>query len=836
LIIVDGQQIVDGSFATYTQSHSLFATINPDDIESIDILKDAATASIYGAQGANGVIIITTKRGRASEKTNISFSSRIGIERLINRVDILNSQQYIELALLNYYNRYGNAASNFLNIYNKYADLGWITGDPSDFPNIQYNTDVIPNDDWIDLVFRNGLSQEYQLTVTGGTEKTRYYVSGSNNYTQASAEYNSFNRTSMRLNFDHQASPFFGISTSTMLSNMRTRQPESGGLIANPIRSALMMVPYNRIYKEDGTINNNLEGGMHTNPLTLLEQNIFTAATNKVTQIVDLKFDFVEGLNAKISGQVDYNDNTERSFEDPRNFLGQALGGIIGVIDRKIASIQTSGTLNYMKTIGENHRLNLLGGYEYKHYSYFRRLTEASGVPSPDFKLLGQAANISDFTEEFDGYKILGFFGRIGYTLNDRYIFNFVLRRDGSSRFGEENIWGLFPSASAAWRVIEEPFLKDKYGWLSDLKLKASYGVVGNSGIGNFVARPQFVGSGSYDGLSGLSPSVPGNLALTWESKYSLNLGAEIGLLGNRIEIAFDYFDDETRNLLYYRGVPSNSGYGSIPQNVGSMRNHGLELTLNVLPVITEHFSWRLSPNFTWVNNEITSLVDGKMEIANELRVGYPLESFLVYNFAGVNPADGRPMWYDKDGYITYSPVSDDRVWINGIMPTFFGGIINTMNWKGFELSFLTQFQKGARRYFADKVVMGRVGSSVDRNQILAMYTDHWKKPGDVVWVAQPMYGNAWLGPGGNTKAFSAQSSHHYEKVDFIKLKNASISYAIPRKFLSNLRIDGATISVTGYNLLTTTTYTGYDPEFTGSDSGQYPSAQSYTFMLTINF
>ncbi len=835
LIIVDGQQIENSSYATYTQSHSLLAALNPDDIETIDILKDAATASIYGAQGANGVIIITTKRGRVSPKTRVSFSSKIGIENLINRVPTLNSQQYIELSLDGIYNRYGNSASQFESFFNRFAQEGWISGEAADYPNVVYNTDLIPNDDWIGAVFRQGLAQEYQLSLSGGNNNTKYYISLNNNNTQASTITNQFNRISMRINVDHEVSKFFSISSSTMLSNMRMRQPESGGLIANPVRSAMMMVPYNRIYNEDGTINDNLEGSMHTNPITLLEQNIFTATTNKITQGVDLNFTILDGLKAKISGHVDYNDNTERSFKDPRNFQGQALGGIVGAITRDILILQNTGTLNYDKLLRNKHRLNLLTGYEYKNYSYFRRITEASGVPSPDFQLLNEAANIVSFGETYTGYKILGFFGRIGYTFDDKYILNLVVRHDGSSRFGEENMFGTFPSASLAYRIIEESFLKDRFSWLSDLKVKASYGLVGNSAIGNFVARPQFVGSGHYDGISGLNPSVPGNLALTWESKYSLNTGIDLGFFKNRATVSFEYFDDETRNLLYYRGVPSNSGYGSIPQNVGSMRNYGYELSTAFLP-FAGNFRWRISSNFTWVQNEITSLVDGRQEITNSLRVGYPFESFLVYNFAGVNPADGRPMWYDKEGYITYNPSSDDRVWINGIMPTFYGGIVNAFSYKGFEFSFLVQFQQGARRYFADAVVMGRVGSSVDRNQLLGMYTDRWQTPGDMTWVAQPMRGNTWLGAGSSTRAYSGVSSLHYKKTDFIKLKNLSISYNLPARWLTPMRLEGVTLSFTGYNLLTTTTYDGYDPEFIGSDSGQYPASRSYTFVLNVNF
>ncbi len=835
LYIVDGVQMTTGDFAKIVQTSNVLSALNPEDIESVDILKDAATASIYGAQAANGVIIIKTKRGETG-KPKINFSMNYGLDMVSDNVEICNSEQFIELNLMGIYNRYGNSNSNFTTPFNTYKSRGWILSEAADFPNIVFDSGKVPNDNWKKSIFRTGVTREYQLGVSAGNEHVKSYVSGSYNDSDASTIYNYFQRLTVRSNIDVKVNKWLDINNSTTFGSTKQRQPTTGGLIATPVRGVLMMIPYNRIYNEDGTLNvNNLEGAQTTNPVQASELNVYKLTTNKLTHSTDFVFHLLQNLEFKASGKIDYNTLYEHQFLDPLTPQGMAYNGFIATANTQIVNIQTSETLNYKYISSDSrHRMNVLAGFEYKDYSSRSNETSAVGVPSSDFQLLSQAGTIDSFTESFTGYKLIGLFGRIGYTYDDKYILNLVVRRDGSSRFGENRKWGTFPSFSAAWRISNENFLKNNK-LINDLKLKFSYGLTGNSDIGNFVARPQFAGSGRYDNISGISPSIPGNKDLTWETKYSLNFGIDFSMFANRITIQTDYFNDITRNLLFDRPVPINSGYTTIPQNVGSVRNQGIELSINLVPVRNDKFQWSITPNYTWLNNKILSLINGASQIGNTLVVGKPIDVFYTYNFAGVNPADGRPMWYNKDGYIVYKQNSEDRVYLNGIYPTFYGGVVNSFSWKNFDFSFLFQFQSGARRANSDKVQLSRVGNTNDRNQLLKMYTDFWKEPGQITSVAQPMTGNTYLGPGGSTTSYSATSSYHYEKTDFIKLKNISVSYVFPKKICSRLGVNGLTMALNAFNLWTTTPYTGYDPEFTGSDSGTYPQSRTITYVLKLD-
>jgi len=835
LYILDGVQVTAGDFAKLVQTSNLMSGLNPEDIESIDILKDAATASIYGAQAANGVIIIKTKRGTQGVP-KINFSINYGLDMVNDNIKLCNSEQYIDLDLRGIYNRYGNSSSNFTTPFNTYKSRGWILSEASEYPNIVFDSKKIPHDNWKKAIFRKGFTREYQLGVSAGNEHVKSYISGSFNNSDASTIFNYFKRASVRSNVDINVNKWLDINNSTTFGNSQQRQPTTGGLIATPVRGVLNMIPYNRIYNEDGSLNvNNLEGAQTTNPVQASELNIYKLTINKLTHSTDFVFHILPDLELQVSGKLDYNTLYEHQYLDPLTPQGKAYNGFIATTNTKILSLQTSETLNYRKVSANGkHRLNVLAGFEYKDYENRSNQTSAADVPSSDFKLLSEAGVIDGYSETFTGYKLIGLFGRVGYTLSDKYIFNFVVRRDGSSRFGDNKKWGVFPSVSTAWRLSEETFFKEKK-WINDLKFRLSYGLTGNSDIGDFVAKPQFAGSGKYDNISGIAPSIPGNKDLTWETKYSLNLGIDLAIFDNRITVQADYFNDITKNLLFDRPVPINSGYTSIPQNVGSVRNRGLELSLNLVPIKNKDFSWSISPNFTWLKNKILSLIDDASQIGTGLVVGKPIDVFYTYNFAGVNPADGRPMWYDKDGYIVYKQNSVDRVYLNGIYPTFYGGIINSFSWKNFDFSFLFQFQSGARRYNADKIQLSRVGNTNDRNQLLKMYTDFWREPGQITSVAQPMTGNTYLGPGGNTTSYSASSSYHYEKTDFIKLKNISISYLFPKKITSKLGVKGLTMALNAFNLWTTTPYTGWDPEFTGSDAGTYPQSRIITYMIKLD-
>ena len=407
------------------------------------------------------------------------------------------------------------------------------------------------------------------------------------------------------------------------------------------------------------------------------------------------------------------------------------------------------------------------------------------------------------------------------------------MRYDGSSRFGENNKWGLFPSVSAAWRLKQEPFLKD-VNWLSDLKLRASYGVTGNASIGNYVSNRLYSGGYAYNGEAGIMASSIGNPKLSWEKRHSKNVGITAGFFGDRIGIDLDLYRDDTKDLLYYRTIPSTTGFSSIPSNMGGVRNEGVDLQINTVNFDTANFRWETAFNFSFTKNYITELQDGLDEIGS-YKVGQPITAERIYKWAGVNASNGYPMYYDKDGYITYNPTLEDRFWNKGRDPRFYGGIMNTLSWKGFTLSVFFQFQAGAQKYWSDKTVL--IGQAADNNLLAALYYDSWKAPGDVTWVPKPFYSGTYPGSPMNYDNNSDPAmSLIYESTDFLKLKNVTFSYDLPASVTKKLRLNSLQLFVDAYNIFTLTHYGGYDPESIGNDRGLYPQSKSISGGIKLNF
>ena len=478
----------------------------------------------------------------------------------------------------------------------------------------------------------------------------------------------------------------------------------------------------------------------------------------------------------------------------------------------------------------EIHRISAVAGFSYRHEQYKRHGATGTGVSDPSLHLLGTTAVAKEVSGTFSEWKMASLFARVNYTLKDRYILTGTIRRDGSSRFGENNKWGIFPSVSAAWRIIEEPFMEPVKSWLSDLKLRGSYGITGNSDIGDYTARRWYSSGGAYDNSSAIIPTYIGNPYLTWEKNHSRNIGITTGFLDDRIILETDFYLNDTKDLLYNRTIPATTGFTVIPSNMGGVRNKGVDIMLNTVNVRAGGFEWRSALNLSFTKNEITELQDG-LDVLGDYKVGQSISSLPTYQWAGVNSADGRPMYYDKDGYITYVPKDEDRIWTKPADPTFYGGFNNDFTWKGFTLSVFFQFQRGAVSLWNDKLVLASYEG--DTNLLSDMYYKHWSQPGDMTWVPKPSYQSAYPG---NPRQISEYSTLCYEKTDYIKLKNVSLSYDFPTKWLKGLYISNLQLYVSGYNLWTTTTYPGHDPEFTGGDLGTYPQSRSYTVGLKVDF
>lgn len=824
LYIIDGVQVVNGSHTTNVLANAdIMSGLNPDDIESVTVLKDGASASIYGAQAANGVVIITTKSGSA-EKTALTVNASMGVQDLIRRVPVLNGKEWAEYALLEYSNYdklYGTGEhQKYLNLF---KGFGW--GDDG-FSNA-------PTTNWYDEIFRKAIVQNYQLSMSGGGDKTKVYFSAGYNQTEGIIKHTGFDRISGRLNVSHKVKDWVTFSTNTSFSSTKHIQATTTAA-ANPSRTAMLLLPGVGPRDENGEYYADLPYGYYLyNIPQMLELNEYTGKTYNLTTSNALTFNLAPGLTFKSSYNFDFTWMFEHHYSDPRTRLGRRDNGVIMASAMDIVNFQSEQVLNYNKTFNKIHRVNAVAGFSYTNYQYHMQSGESNGVANPDLRLLSSGAIPVSADESYSEWKLAGFFTRLSYTLKDKYIFSGTVRYDGSSRFGRENLWGTFPSLSFAWRINEESFMEGME-WISDLRLRASYGVTGNSSIGNYVSHRLYTGNVSYDSKPGIVQSTIGNRQLTWEKKHSKNLGLSLGLFQDRITASFDLYRDDTKDLLYSRVIPYTTGFTSIPSNMGGVRNEGLDIHVNSLNVEGKDFEWETSFNLSFNKNYITELQDGLDELGS-YKVGKGITQSYVYKWAGVNTSDGRPMYYDKDGYITYNPTPDDRYWIKGTDPTVYGGMENTFRWKGLSLSFFLQFQRGALKYWSDKTVL--IGQAADNNLLKDIYNNYWKAPGDVTWVPLPMLNGSYPG---NPMKYDANvdpgMSLIFESTDFIKLKNINISYDLPKSLVNKLKLSDVQVYGTAYNVWTSTPYQGYDPESIGNDRGLYPQSKSYSFGIKVNF
>lgn len=825
LFIVDGVQVVTGDNTRLSTTSNALAGINPDDIESINILKDASAAAIYGAQAANGVVLITTKRGKTG-KTNFNFSATGGMTSLLNKIDVMTGPEYAELTLEAFRNRYGETGGSYLTRLALFQSLGFGADGYSEAPTY----------DWQDEVFKTGYNQEYKLSVSGGDEKTRFFISGSYNYTSGQVISTDFDRTTFRVNLDHKVNDKFSMETNFGWSNYTNNTVPADGRYSNPYRTSWLTIPVNAWKDADGNwIPSNdpvFLGSYDFNVIYEFTEGLMSikAANNKITGNQAFNWEIMPGLTFRSNWGLDWFDVVEDLWQDPRSGDGQSDNGYIAKYQTRRVNWQSSNTLNFTKSFGQSD-LTVLAGAEYKQSVYNSLSAAAYGVPNYKFNIMSAAATPDVASAGYSIWKILSFFGRADYIFAKKYIVNGTVRYDGSSRFGAEKRFGFFPSIGAAWRFSEEPFM-DFLTFVDDGRLRASYGITGNNSIGDFDSRGFFAGGPDYDGSAGMNPSRLENAQLTWEQSATTNLGLSLNMFSNRVIFEFDAYRRVSSLLLLDRPLPWSTGWDNMNQNIGVVQNQGLEFLLSTVNISTPDFSWRTDFTLSLEENEIKELLPGVDKLNDRIAVGHGINDRRLPIWAGVNPADGRPMWYDKDGNITYNPVADDRQWMGPYMPKWYGGFTNTLSYKGVELSAMFQFSGGNRRYSSEMTFGARSGNTADRNQYASQYDDRWQQPGDITWVAKPVYGSAY---GGSLNPYT-YSSRNYQKVDYLRLKDITLSYNLPKSILSKVNISAAKVFVQGTNQWTLTQYIGFDPEYAGTDFGTYPQGKSWNFGINLSF
>lgn len=830
LYIIDGVPMTTGDNSSLTTSSNSLAGLNPNDIETIDILKDAGSASIYGAQAANGVVLITTKRGKEG-KTVFNFSAMKGVNEMIKNFDVLSGPQFVDLTLEAYRNAYGPAGANYTTLVNNFKTRNWLDAS---------GNNIAPNYDWVNAVFRKGTVDEYMLSATGGNEKTKFFTSGSYNKTQGQVIGTDFSRATFRTNINHKVSNKLSFETNLGLSTFNQMTQPAAGAYANPSRSAYLIVPTNPIYDANSPTgyleSGNMYGGYTNNVVFNAKVNYIHNTTSAVVGSFSGTYKIIEGLTFKTAWNLDYQDILEEQFYDPRSNDGSTVSGRIYQYDTRIINWSTDQTFNYTKLFNNIHNVSAVAGFTYRNSESKSFFGHGTGLPSPQFQLLNAVGTPQSVGASYSNWKLAGFFARVNYTYKDKYIAAFTGRYDGSSRFGANNKYGFFPAAQLAWRISSESFMEALRPVVEDMKLKLSYGVTGNSNIGNYAAVSRYGIGGTYLGSRSLARQL-GNPDITWETSTSYDGGLTMSLFKGRINLEADYYIRDSKDLLLDRPLPQSTGFASITMNIGSLRNTGFEFQINTFNVKAGDFEWKTDLNFTFQKIEITSLIDTLKDLGDQRnKIGYQPWTSRLRVWAGVNPADGRPMFYDKNQNITYRPVDADYVWQKrGPEPTFFGGISNDISYKGIALSAFFQFSMGNSGINSEATFLNRSGNTAERNQYTYVLTDRWTTPGQMTYISRPLYNNTYMG--GAISPYTT-STYHYEPLDYIRLKNIELSYTIPSKWTKKIKIDNLQIYAQGSNLWTKTPYKGYDPEFSAADGdfGTYPQSKSYAFGIKMSF
>ena len=798
LYILDGMPI----------SAADFNTISPADIENLSVLKDASSTSIYGARAANGVIVITTKRGRAAERPQIELHTQLGMGRIAyGKWDQMNTAERIQ--------------------YEK--EIGLTDGKNYDF---LAKTDV----NWLDMVYRNNaLLQSYELSVSGADDKTSYYVSGGFFDQDGVAVGSKFRRYSFKTNLERRAASWLTIGVNTNLNYQEIEQADEGAYtLVTPISASRFMLPYYSPYKADGTLASVNDGswkGTGQNPLEWLANNPLQYKKYKVFTSAYADFRIMEGLTFRSQGGVDYSHVTA---------LGKSMPSYAPNLGEGSASRQSTdgmtlsitNTLNYTFDIDKTHDFHFLLGQEGVNYHFEAFNVRAAGQTNDKLTDISTGTRVTGWGSTADSdYAFLSFFGRAEYNYANRYYLEGSVRADASSRFGKKNRWGVFWAVGGMWDIRNEDFASSARSWLTTAQISLSSGTSGNSSIPNYEHLSLMAGGADYVGQSGMVPMQMGNDNLTWETTWANNLAFHLGFW-SRLNADVELYYKKTYNMLME--VPlsytTSNGFGYRWDNVGGMVNAGVELNLDALVVRAGDFRWNVNANVSYNHNVITELYNGvnEYETANtstKLVVGHPVGEFYINRYAGVNPANGDALWYDRNGNITNVLRDSDKVLVG---KTYFapwqGGFGTVLSWKG--LSASAQFSWVADRWMInnDRYFDESNGRFQAYNQSRRLLK-RWKTPGDVTDI--PRHG-----------VYTEFDSRLLEDASFLRLKNAMISYSLPKNLLERNRVlRGLRIFLQGQNLLTFTNFSGLDPEGTTNIyAAQYPMSRQYTIGIDLTF
>ena len=818
LFVVDGVPLNDTDLTSNqgaNQGLNPLANINPNDIASISVLKDASATAVYGSRGSNGVVLITTKTGKKGQDTRVTLNMNTAFSESTDTFDMMTADEFRQYAV----------------------DAGYFSGvtSPDDLPQGDF--------DWVDGVTRTGISKNIDASVSGGSEKTSFFISTNFKNEEGFIIGNGLKRTAGRININHEANDWLDVGANIGVSLNEFDRVGAENSTFAPLTSAYLIRPWVEPRDENGQFVNT---GFIANTIAIESLDINKSDQSRLTG----NFFATAGITDYLSFTSKFGVDRVLIEEQQRSFEINTPGGFASYSYAQDNRVLLTNSLNFDKTFNDVHSVGAVVGISYEENKIRTSTVAGTGFVSDASINVVSAAEKTTTTSGATENRLVGYFGRVNYAYDNKYVVEGSLRRDGSSRFGANEQFGTFYAVAGGWNISEEAFLED-VDWLNNLKIRASYGTTGNDRIGNFSSLALYQGGviGQYNGSAGLAPDSPGNPDLRWEESKSYDLGFATSLFNNRISLTVDYYNKVTSDLILNvpLSVAAFPGQNSRPENIGEIENTGFDISLTTDNVRNDNFTWTTSINVGINENKVNSLpgaaVDdqGREFVAGSASqraiVGESVNTFYLIRYVGVNPQTGDAEWLDRDGNVTTTPTASDRVVVGDANPDFVGGITNTFRYKNFDLNLLANFSVGNDIYidglrFTDNAASG---SFNNRRALL----DVWQQPGDNAYVP------AFDSPTFST--FDQRSTLQLRDGSYFRMKNVTLGYSIPETFMETIGlVKSVRLYATATNLFTikADNLEGIDPEVTDTSSalGQGetfftpPQSKSFLFGATLTF
>jgi len=877
LYVIDGVPVIMDDFSISSAQTNPLAQFNFNDVESIQILKDASAAAIYGSRAANGVVLITTKQGRPG-RTNFNYSYQTGFSEPTNKLDMMTAKEYVNwmysaaqntdriraaaglsrnrtLILEDTFDYYALGTNWRQCLDSKYTSV--ITGQKGGGGECPVDTN------WQEESFQDAGMYSHDISANGGNEATRFFMSGHYSDQDGILIKDRFQRVTGRLNLDHKATDRINLGMNLSTGRSFHQRLSTDNAFSTPMQLMALM-PISPVFYPEG-YGPDPAGVEYWKPLSAYtpsseynndtyyyngvihkDYSKYYVTTNRTTANAYAVYKFDPTLELRSEFSTDLMTGKDDQWYSPKTSVGfasAANGGFASIAWQQTASYATSHYLSYSGNVGQDHSISATAGMTYQYNDYNYAYSSASGFPNDSFRRLTSASTVLAGTTTGSEYSFLSYFARGNYSFKNRYLLSLSGRVDGSSRFGKDNQYGFFPAASMGWVVSEESFAESFANILPYLKVRASYGLTGNAGIGNFGSLGLWGGT-SYGGQSGIAPSQIPNPNLTWETTQQINVGLDFGILDNRITGEIDYYIKKTEDLLLSVQIPSTSGFSSSLQNVGNMENKGWEVVINSYN-LSGALQWNTNLNVSFNQNKVTNLQGQVITggFINRAVEGQPIGVFFAPVFAGVDPNNGDALFniYEDKECKTFKSTttnynSASQCVIGDPNPDYIGGLTNTVSYKGVELSVLFQFVQGNDGFIGGHGRWSR-GNGVYEDNSVTDQLKSWTKENPNTNVPEARY----LITNGNQ-----YSSRYISDASYLRLKNTTLSYNVPRNLISSLGFTKVRVFATGVNLLTWTKFNGWDPEMNtdylasnislGNDFYTAPQSRTLTFGVDIGF